>query len=97
MALSFSDQRRVSRDESIREYDRLAEHAVPSVAFIRDELFRRDLVEQNDRMEQMTREMARLTNLIRWLTVLITVLTAISTAAPRTKPRLPRGERPINP
>ena len=79
MALSFSEQRRVSRDELIREYDRLAEHAVPGVAFIRDELFRRDLVEQNDRMEKMTGQMARLTKVIVWLTVTIAVLTAIST------------------
>jgi hypothetical protein len=81
MALSFSEQRRVSRDELIREYDRLATSAIPGVAFIRDELFRRDLVEQNDRLEKMTGEMARLTNMIRWLTVLIAVLTAITTYA----------------
>jgi len=78
--LKWADMQKLSRDELIEAYDREGRN-VGSIgcSFIRDEIFQRDLAEQGDRMERMTREMKRLTKVIAWLTVAIAVLTAIST------------------
>ena len=73
---------KLSWDDLIAEYDQEAKNVGSwGVAFLRDEIFQRDREAQGARMEKMTREMARLTNMIRWLTVIITVLTGISTYA----------------
>jgi hypothetical protein len=82
MKRTWASLQGLSRDDLIAEYDREAKNVGSwSVAFIRDEIFQRDREAQGARMEKMTSEMARLTNMIRWLTVLVTVLTAISTYA----------------
>ena len=79
MARTFAEMRRLSKAELIADYDRLG-RTVPelSLAFIRDEIFQRELEAQGARMEEMTSKMARLTNWILWLTVTIGVLTAIN-------------------
>jgi hypothetical protein len=80
MKRTWASLQQLSRDDLIAEYDREAKNVGSwSVAFIRDEIFQRDREAQGARMEKMTSEMAQLTNVIRWLTVLVTVLTAIST------------------
>jgi hypothetical protein len=82
MARAWAELQQLSKDELIREYDEVARRTdIESLAFIRDVIFQRDLEEQEARMEQTTREMARLTAQIRWLTVIIAVLTVISTVA----------------
>ena len=74
MAQSFAEWRRVSRDELIAEYDRLAPNVQIGIAFIRDEILRRDVEEQTKDMMQMTAE-------VRSLTCWIAGLTLVNTAA----------------
>jgi hypothetical protein len=82
MARSWAELGHLSRAELISEYDRQSQTTTTeSLAFIRDVIFQRASTEQNTRLERMTSDMARLTNQIRWLTVVITVLTAITTVA----------------
>jgi hypothetical protein len=50
-----------------REYDRLAPRVEVGIAFIRDEVLRRDVEAQTERMMQMTAEVRSLT---RWIAVL---------------------------
>ena len=72
MALSFAEWRQLSTDELIREYDHLAPHAQVGIAFIRDEILRRDVEEQTERMVRMTGEVRSLTRWIAGLTVVNT-------------------------
>lgn len=64
--------------ELIAEYDRLAPNAQIGIAYIRDEILRRDLEEQTKDMTQMTREVRSLT---RWIAGLTVVNTAAVIAA----------------
>ena len=74
MAHSFAEWRQLSRDELIREYDHRAPLTEIGIAYIRDEILRRDVEEHTERMVGMTREVRTLT---RW----ITLLTLINTGA----------------
>jgi hypothetical protein len=80
MKRTWATLQQLSRDELVAEYDReAATVGTWGISFIRAEIFQRDLEAQGTRMEGMTREMARLTNQIKWLTVAIGVMTLIST------------------
>jgi hypothetical protein len=82
MKRDWATLHQLSRDQLIAEYDREAKNVGTwSLAFIRDEIFHREVETQGNRMEAMTRQMASLTDHIRWLTIGIAVLTAVSTAA----------------
>lgn len=75
MAHPYGQLRQLTKEALIAEYDRIAQHSDPvGFTFLRDELFRRELQEQNARLERMTGQ-------IRLLTIVITVLTLISTVA----------------
>ena len=79
MAHSFAEWRQLSREDLIREYDRRAPRVEDvGIAYIRDEILRRDVEEQTDRMVQMTREVRTLT---RWITVLTVINTGGVVAA----------------
>jgi hypothetical protein len=82
MERTWAGLQQLSRDDLIAAYDREGEHVgVWGLAFIRDEIFQRDREAQGARMEEMTREMARLTNRIWVLTIFIAIMTAVSTVA----------------
>lgn len=74
MAYFYQELRRLSKDEVIREYNRIAPHTEPALALIREEIARRDFEEQNQHIESMSRQ-------IRNMTVVITVLTVINVIA----------------
>ena len=75
MAYSYRQLTQFTKEALIAEYDRVARSTdQPALGFLRDELFRRELQEQNAKLERMT-------NQIRWLTVAITPLTLASTLA----------------
>ncbi len=73
MTHSYREFRELTKDELVREYDRLATSTQPGLSFIREELARREFEEQNQRMLKMTHQM-------RVMTIVITVLTFLNVA-----------------
>ena len=75
MAHSYEQLSALSDEQLISEYNRVALYTDPvGLTFLRDELFRREVKNQNEHLDVMTRQ-------IRWLTIAIAVLTLVSTAA----------------
>jgi len=74
MTHSYAQLAALSKDQLIQEYDRVAGHTEPGLSFIREELWRRDIKEQNERLERMTKH-------IRLMTAAITILTIINVIA----------------
>ena len=70
-ARSYAEIRKKSLDDLVKEYDEVAEHTVVGLDFIKQEIWRRD-------SEKLNCNMARLTRRIYWLTIVITILTAIN-------------------
>lgn len=71
MTYSYAQLGALSKDQLIQEYDRLAGSTTLGLSFIREELWRRDIQEQNGRIERMT-------NCIRLMTLAMTVLTFVN-------------------
>jgi len=67
-AMKFADLETKSREDLVALYDSNTENRVIGLDFIREEIFRRDANEANDRMLSLTRK-------ITWLTTVMTVLT----------------------
>ena len=78
MAHLYSELRALSRDDLIRQYDQMAPRTEPGLAFVREELGRREFEEQNQRMITMTDQIRRMTRLITWLTVANTIFVALT-------------------
>jgi hypothetical protein len=78
MAYLYSELRALSKGDLIRQYDQLAPRAEPGLAFVREELARREFEEQNQRMITMTDQISRMTRLITWLTVANTIFVALT-------------------
>jgi hypothetical protein len=74
MTYSYAQWRQLSREALIDEFDRLAANTQHGLAFLAEELVRRDMQEQNGRIEAMTKH-------IRGLTIIIAILTVVSTVA----------------
>ena len=69
---TFEELRELSREELIALYDQEAKHVPLNLNLIKEEIWRRDADESNQRLKQMTSQM-------RWLTWVITIFTVIST------------------
>ena len=78
MSHLYYELRALSKDDLIRQYDQIAPSTVPGLAFVREELARREFEEQNQRMITMTDQIRRMTRLITWLTVANTILVAFT-------------------
>lgn len=74
MTHSYAQLAALSNDQLIEEYDRVAGRTEVGLSFIREELWRRDIQQQNERLERMT-------NHIRLMTAAITVLTIVNVIA----------------
>lgn len=74
MAETYKELRKLSMDELIQRYDRVAKTTVDSQLFLREEIARRDA-------EAQTAQMIRINNQMRWMTIIITISTIISTVA----------------
>lgn len=68
---SYSELRQMSGDELVARYDALAANTQVGISFIRDELWRREVARQADRMEELTRR-------IYWFTVVVTLATIVN-------------------
>ncbi len=71
---SYADLRRLSKEDLMREYDRIALTTQIDLRFIREEIARRDFEEQNQGIRKMTHR-------IQVLTTIITGLTLVNVAA----------------
>jgi hypothetical protein len=74
MAETYEELRKLSMDELIQRYDRVAKNTVDSQLFLREEIARRDA-------EAQTAQMIRINNQMRYMTIIITISTIISTVA----------------
>jgi hypothetical protein len=71
MAQSYQDLRKLSKEEVIELYNRAAPNVQLGLGFYRDELAHRDVEGQNRRLIKMT-------NHIRFLTVVVTLATILN-------------------
>lgn len=71
MAMTYAEISSLSREELITLYDQKAQHTQVGLDFIKQEIWSRD-------SEQLNRNMECLTRRIHWLTIIITILTAIN-------------------
>lgn len=76
MTYTYRELRALSMDELVGEYDSMASHTQPGLAFFRDEIMRRQFDEQNNRMLNMTQQIRTLTWIIAGLTLLNIVFVA---------------------
>jgi hypothetical protein len=74
LAHTLAELRALSPEALEQEHDRHAKTSIEGLAYIRDEIVRRDTEAQANRIEKMTSQM-------RWVTGAITVLTIANTAA----------------
>ena len=81
MAETIEELRSLSDDELIRRHDALAGNTVVGTQHYLDELTRRDVVRQGERMEKLTRSINILTIAIAIATFVGVVLTAWSVLA----------------
>jgi hypothetical protein len=68
---------RLSDEQLIDMFDQQAPTTYVGVGFIQEELFRREMKRQGDRIERMAGNTDRLTNQIRWLTWAIAGMTLV--------------------
>jgi hypothetical protein len=78
MATSYAELRRLSRADLEAFYDATAENTVVGLAFLREEIARREFEEQNERMLKWTREIRNLTRVITLLTIFNVLLVAVT-------------------
>jgi hypothetical protein len=85
MAHSYADLRRMSMEDLLREYDRLAGSTEVGLSFYREEIARRELAEQSQQiltltaaMRNMTADIGKWTQVVMWLTIIVTALTVIN-------------------
>lgn len=78
MAHTLAELRALSYEQIQRLYDDTATHTAVGLNFYRDELVRRELERQGDRMETMTTRIESMTAKMLWLTVAILVLTIVN-------------------
>ncbi len=74
MAETYEQLRDLTREQLVKEYDKIAKNTQIGLNFLREEIARRDAEEQTAQMLTMTRQM-------RTLTVVIAVLTVINVIA----------------
>lgn len=74
MAMSYSELSRLSKDELIELYDQIAPNTVVGLDFVKQEIWRRD-------SDRLSGSMEKMTSRIQWLTIVITILTAINVVA----------------
>lgn len=74
MTHSYEDLRKLSKEELIREYDRVAPSTQVGLAFLRDELSRRDF-------EELNHEISRMTRRIQYMTAVVLLLTLVNVVA----------------
>ena len=77
MAHTLAQLRALTDDEIVRLYDEAAPNTALWLNFYRDELVRRQVECQGDRMEAMTRRIESMTRTMLRLTIVISVLTVI--------------------
>lgn len=94
MSYSLQELRTVATDELVAEHDRHAKNTVIGVDYFLNELARRDVKAQGDRMEVMTRTIRNLTWAIAALTVVnVAVVIVAAYAAPLAQVTVPGGPR----
>lgn len=71
---TYQELRKLSKDQLIQEYDNKAVHTEPGLDFYKEEIARRDAEEQ-------TKQMMRINNQMRIMTIIITILTIINVIA----------------
>jgi len=87
MATSYAELRKLSRADLEARYDAAAENTVVGLGFLREEIARRELEDQNAKMLKWTQEIRNLTRVITVLTVfnvllvVVTLLVMLSGAA----------------
>lgn len=72
-------------EDLLREYDRLAGSTEVGLSFYREEIARRELAEQSQQiltltaaMRNMTADIGKWTQVVMWLTIIVTALTVIN-------------------
>lgn len=72
-------------EDLLREYDRLAGSTEVGLSFYREEIARRELAEQSQQMltltaamRNMTADIRKWTQVVMWLTIIVTALTVIN-------------------
>jgi hypothetical protein len=85
MAHSYAELRRRLKEDLVQEYDRLTGSTQVGLNFYLEEIARREVEEQSQRMLTMTEAMRSMTTDIRkwtqvmmWLTIVMTVLTVVN-------------------
>ena len=74
MAQPYQELRQLSKEDLIRQYDRIAPSTMEGLAFIREQIARRDMEEYGQQVDKMTQQ-------IRLMTGIILVLTFINVGA----------------
>lgn len=76
MVESFQQLRRMSREDVERKYDDVARSTGGNINFYRDELLRRELEEQSNKMSRFTRQVRDMTIAITAMTIIVVIVTA---------------------
>lgn len=77
-ATSYSQLRSLPTEELVRVYDSTAKSTELGLAFIREEIARRENAEQTEAISRMTRQMRDLTRWITGLTIINVLLAGIT-------------------